>query len=71
MQTRKIARAGAAIGAFWPALATLAQAAPLTVNKDVILAEHNKYRAEVGVPPLTWQLLNACSIAARPVWGKT
>jgi hypothetical protein len=29
-------------------------AAPLAIDKSVILAEHNKYRAEVGVPPLTW-----------------
>lgn len=29
-------------------------AAPLAIDKTVILAEHNKYRAEVGVPPLTW-----------------
>lgn len=31
-----------------------AQTRPLAIDKDVILAEHNKYRAEVGVPPLTW-----------------
>src|ERR1041385_2857615 len=32
----------------------MASAAPLTINKDLILAEHNKYRAQVGVPALTW-----------------
>ena len=31
-----------------------AAAGALTVDKATILAEHNKYRAEVGVPPLTW-----------------
>ena len=29
-------------------------AGALTVDKATILAEHNKYRAAVGVPPLTW-----------------
>ena len=31
-----------------------AGAVPVKVNKSLILAEHNKYRAKVGVPPLTW-----------------
>jgi uncharacterized protein YkwD len=31
-----------------------ALAAPLAVDKNIILAEHNRYRAAVGVPPLTW-----------------
>jgi hypothetical protein len=29
-------------------------ATPVKINKSVILAEHNKYRAKVGVPPLVW-----------------
>lgn len=29
-------------------------AATLTIDKQLILAEHNRYRAEVGVPPLAW-----------------
>src|SRR5689334_18673016 len=29
-------------------------AAPVKINKTVILAEHNRYRAKVGVPPLAW-----------------
>jgi len=28
--------------------------ATLAIDKNLILAEHNRYRAEVGVPPLTW-----------------
>ncbi len=31
-----------------------ASAAPVKINKSLILAEHNRYRARVGVAPLTW-----------------
>ena len=47
-------RTGIAAGTIGMSMACPVAAAPLTVNKDVILAEHNKYRAEVGVPPLKW-----------------
>jgi hypothetical protein len=29
-------------------------AMPVKINKTMILAEHNRYRAKVGVPPLIW-----------------
>jgi hypothetical protein len=44
-----VATAGALFSVFGPSAA-----APLTVDKALVLAEHNRYRAEVGVPPLTW-----------------
>ena len=44
----------AAIFAAGAILPSLANAAPLPLDKALILAEHNKYRANVGVPPLTW-----------------
>jgi hypothetical protein len=45
--------AAAAAGmAVW--YASAAMASPLTIDKQLILTEHNKYRAEVGAPPLTW-----------------
>lgn len=46
----------AAIAAASLVLTTMsaAAAASLPVDKATILAEHNKYRAKVGVPPLTW-----------------
>jgi hypothetical protein len=31
-----------------------AAGAPVKINKSLILAEHNKYRAKVRVPPLVW-----------------
>jgi len=34
--------------------ASAAVAAPLILNKQLILAEHNKYRAAVGARALTW-----------------
>ena len=34
--------------------ASAGMAAALTIDKQLILAEHNKYRTEVGVPPLAW-----------------
>jgi hypothetical protein len=45
------AAAVAAAGVGW---SSFAAAAPLAINKTLILAQHNKYRADVGVPPLTW-----------------
>lgn len=48
---RSASAAGAlyALGCF-----SAAAAGSLAVDKATILAEHNKYRAAVGVPPLTW-----------------
>jgi hypothetical protein len=34
--------------------ASAAMAAPLKIDKKLILAEHNKYSAAVGAPSLTW-----------------
>ncbi|MBV8800044.1 MAG: hypothetical protein JO208_09570 [Alphaproteobacteria bacterium] len=51
MRLKRLGIVAASAAVLWSAIGS---AAPLTVNKEVILAEHNKYRAEVGVPPLTW-----------------
>lgn len=53
MTVSLMARALAA-GAISVATLGSAAAEPLVINKEVILAEHNKYRAEVGVPALAW-----------------
>jgi hypothetical protein len=44
----------AAIAAVVICSVSAAAAAPVKINKSVILAEHNRYRAKVGVPPLVW-----------------
>src|ERR1700753_2735967 len=46
--------AAAAVAITMSGFATQAAAPPLLVDKATILAEHNKYRAQVGVPPLVW-----------------
>jgi hypothetical protein len=44
-----LAGAGLALAAI-----THAVGGTLVIDKALILAEHNKYRAQAGVPPLTW-----------------
>jgi uncharacterized protein YkwD len=65
--------------------ASAAVAAPLILNKQLILAEHNKYRAAVGARALTWSnklaegaqhwadtiaLLGQMKHSARPMWAR-
>ncbi|HEX3945680.1 MAG TPA: CAP family protein [Rhizomicrobium sp.] len=49
----RVALAAVAAGAV-TLCASAAVAAPLVLDKKLILAEHNKYRAAVGSPPITW-----------------
>jgi hypothetical protein len=54
MMFRKNIAVGAAGTVLAFAAATQAFGATVAIDKRIILAEHNRYRTQVGVPPLTW-----------------
>jgi hypothetical protein len=54
LQLRVALIAACAAGAALASATLSATAAPLVLDPAAILAEHNKLRAEVGVPPLRW-----------------
>jgi hypothetical protein len=54
IQLRAALIATCATGAALGIIAFSAVAAPLVLDPAAILAEHNKLRAEIGVPPLRW-----------------